>query len=718
MIILADLFRWKEGFVLKAKALGVILAGLVLCAAGPMSASDGKQSNGRDWPAYGGSSAEIRYSPLTQINRTNVSQLGVAWTYDTDDGPGDPQTQPIIIYDVLFGITPKHRVVALNAATGKLLWQFDSGIPGRGPNRGLVYWASGADRRIFAAVRSYVYALNAATGKPIPSFGEGGRIDLRENLGRDPKKQSIVPTTPGVIYKDLLIVGGREPEALPAPPGDIRAYDVRTGQLRWSFHTIPHPGEFGYETWPTDAWTYSGGANNWAGMAVDEKRAIVYVPTGSAASDFYGDDRVGDDLFADTVLALNAATGARIWHFQGVHHDLWDRDFSSPPSLVTVKRNGKLVDAVAQTTKQGWVYLFNRSTGEPLFPVEYRKYPASTVPGEIAATTQPLPVKPAPFARQLLTEDLLTRRTPVAHQWALERFRSLISGGQFMPLSIDKDTVIFPGFDGGAEWGGSAFDPETALLYVNANDLPWFSHLAVDNGGHSGQEVYLANCAVCHGDKMAGAPPQIPSLVGIGERHSPQEIASIIRQGAGRMPSFPNLSRQELAVLLDHLLSGGSKELTTESSVVRPKYRFTGYHKLLDPDGYPAVVPPWGTLNAINLNTGEYAWKVPLGEYPELVEKGMKNTGSENYGGPIVTAGGLVFIAATNYDRKFRAFDKLTGKLLWETTLPMAGNATPATYEVDGRQFVAIYATGGKARHGERSGGVYVAFALPKAAKR
>jgi quinoprotein glucose dehydrogenase len=665
-----------------------------------------------DWAVYGGSPENIHYSSLAQINRANVRQLRVAWTYDTGE-TGGLQTSPIVVAGVLFGITPSQRVFALNAASGKLLWKFDSGLKSTQPDRGLAYWSSGADKRILVGVMNFLYALDATTGKPITAFGRDGRIDLRGDLGRNPEKQSVALTSPGIVYKDMIIVGGRNPETLPAAPGDVRAYDVRTGKLRWSFHTIPHPGEFGYETWPKDAWLHSGAANNWAGMAVDSKRGIVYVPTGSAAFDFYGADRLGDDLFANCLIALNAETGKRIWHFQGVKHDLWDRDFPSPPALLTMNRDGKAVDAVAQTTKQGFVYLFDRVSGKPLFPIDYRNFPPSDVPGEITAPTQPLPLKPAPFARQLLSEDMLTNRTPEAHRWAVERFRKFRSEGQFVPFSVGKDTVVFPGFDGGAEWGGPAVDPQTAIIYVNANEMAWTGALAPNTGEHSPKSIYLSQCGVCHGDNLMGSPPAIPSLVGMGDRLSPQQIAATIKNGKGRMPAFANFDDDQLFALVDFLLSGNSKELTrSESMQPEMKFRFTGYHKFLDPDGYPAISPPWGTLNAINLNTGEYVWKVNLGEYPELAAKGLKNTGTENYGGPIVTGGGLLFIGASDFDRKFRAYDKSTGELLWETTLPFSGNATPATYSTHGRQYVVIAAGGGKDPK-SASGGVYVAFALP-----
>ena len=664
----------------------------------------------QDWPVYGGRSENIHYSPLAQINRKNVKQLEVAWSFDTGER-GGLQTSPIIVDGILYGITPTQKVFALDAATGNLLWKFDSGTKGTQPDRGLAYWSSKQDKRILVGVMNFVYALDAATGKPIPVFGNNGRIDLRDGLGRNPELQSVALTSPASVYKDLIIVGGRLPETLPAPPGDIRAYDVRSGQLRWSFHTIPHPGEFGYDTWPKDAWKYTGGANNWTGMAVDVKRGIVYVPTGSAAFDFYGADRLGDNLFADSLIALNAETGERLWHFQAVKHDLWDRDFPSPPTLVTVKRDGKDVESVAQTTKQGFVYLFERTTGKPLFPIEYRKYPPSTVQGEIAAAEQPLPSAPTAFARQNLTENMLTSRSLEVHQWALEHFRKFRNQGQFVPFSVGQDTLVFPGFDGGAEWGGSAFDPETGILYVNANDIAWTGALAENTGAEpSGRGFYLGQCSVCHRDNMAGSPPEFPSLIGVADRLSRAEITAVIRRGKGRMPGFPSLAEDQLSAVIEYLTTGENKELPASQQM---KYRFTGYHKFLDPEGYPAVVPPWGTLNAINLNTGEYAWKIPLGEYPELAAKGMTKTGTENYGGAIVTAGGLVFIAATNFDKKFRAFDKSSGELLWETTLPFAGNATPATYAVKGLQFVVIAAGGGKDPK-SLSGGVYRAFALPK----
>lgn len=674
---------------------------------------------GRDWPAYGGGPESTRYSRLDQINRENVRRLEVAWTFDTGDAyPGsEMQCNPIIINGRLYATTPKVNVIALDAATGALVWRFDPHegrkVLGKMRNRGLTHWSDGNVARLFVAVRQFLYSLDAATGKPDPAFGHGGRIDLRDGL-RAGEKEMVSLSTPGVVYKDLLIVGSLTNEALPTPPGDVRAFDVRTGALRWTFHTIPRPGEPGHETWPPEAWKYAGAANNWAGMALDAGRGLVFVPTGSAAYDFYGANRAGDNLYANALIALRADTGERVWHFQTVRHDIWDRDLPAPPTLLTVRRDGRAVDAVAQTTKSGYVYLFERETGKPLFPIEYRKVPASDMDGEVTAETQPFPLEPAPFARQWLTSDMLTTRTPEAHRAALARFRTVRSAGQFVP-GTRHGTVIFPGYDGGAEWGGAAYDPETSLLYVNSNEMAWILTL-VDapppaKRRVSGAQLYAKECASCHGRDLGGAPPEFPSLRGIEDRYTRGEIMALLFQGTGRMPSYKRLGSDGVRAIVDYVTRGEQKMVAARGpSPMDMKYLSDGYKKFLDPDGYPAVAPPWGTLNAIDMNTGRYAWKIPLGTYPELAAQGLTDTGSENYGGPLVTAGGLVFIAATSYDRKLRAFDKEDGTLRWETTLPAAGNATPATYEVGGRQFVVIAAGGGKSK--DPPGGSYLAYAL------
>jgi len=679
-----------------------------------------------DWPAYNGSQNGNHYSGLAQIDRSNVAKLKVAWTFDTHE-QGGLQTNPLIVGPMLFAYTPSQKVLALDAASGKVLWTFDPGSQSQQPSRGFSYWSDGKNSILFAGALTNLYALDPATGKLISSFADGGKLDLRKGLTTgDYTKEFAALTTPGVIYKDMIIVGFRAPETEPALRGDIRAFDVRTGALRWTFHTIPLPGEYGYDTWPADAWKVTGAANNWAGMTLDEKRGIVYVPTGSAVNDFYGFDRKGNNLFADTLLALDANTGKRIWHFQGVHHDIWDRDFPAPPALLTVQRDGKTIEALAQTTKQGFVYLFNRVDGTPLFPIEERPYPASDVPGEQTAATQPLPVAPEPYSRQRLTADMLTVRTPESHTWAVEQFKTFRSDGQFVPLSVDKQTVVFPGFDGGAEWGGPAVDPATGVICVNANDIPWTGGLTEEKAGGVGSTIYQRQCALCHGPARQGAPPAFPSLIDVDKRLNDAALASIIHNGKGRMAAFPNIADARLDALIQFLKTGSdsaspeknnsqgsTKGETMGAALQSPgKYRFTGYRKFLDTDGYPAVVPPWGTLNAIDLNTGKYLWKIPLGEYPALAAKGLRNTGTENYGGPVVTAGGLVLIAGTIYDRKIRAFDSRSGELLWQTDLPYAGNATPATYMVEGKQYIVIATSGARDPKGPQ-GAAYVAFALP-----
>lgn len=686
-----------------------------------------------DWSSYGGQPAGDHFSTLTQINRTNVQKLKVAWTYDTGEKVAGFESSPLIIKGTLYAPTPSGKVVALNAATGKPLWTFNPQIQSTQPIRGLTYWSGTGAPRLFAGIMNYLYAINPETGRRITSFGEDGRVDLRKGLGRDYRTQSIALTSPGILYKDLIIVGGRVPETHPAPPGDIRAYDVHTGKLRWDFHTIPHPGEAGYNTWPKGAWKTAGSANNWVGMALDQKRGIVYVPTGSAVFDFYGGDRIGNDLFADSLIALNAETGKRTWSFQDVHHDILDRDLVSPPALVTVERNGRRIDAVEQSTKQGYLYLFNRATGQPLFPIVEKRVPPSTVPGEVASPTQPKPLMPAPYVRQTLTAEDLTDRTPAAHAYALKLFKTFLGGtGPFVPLSLDRQTIVFPGFDGGAEWGGPAVDPRTGVIYVNANEMAWTGGLVRNNSGSGpGAATYAHSCAICHGADRRGSPPAFPSLVGIGSRLTDQQIEQTIAHGKGRMPAFPAIAHSpaDMQQLLRFLKSElpannheepgvhsaaakGSSKNTAASARHNPgSYQFTGYREFLDRDGYPAIKPPWGVLSAIDLNSGKYLWTIPLGEYPKLASTGMKNTGSENYGGPIVTAGGVLFIGATIFDNKIRAFDSSTGRLLWQSDLPGAGAATPATYTADGRQFIVIAAAASK--FAAPSEAEYVAFALP-----
>lgn len=683
----------------------------------------------RGWSAYKGGYDSIQYSGLAQINRDNVKNLQVAWKLDVGGAfaGSEMQCNPIVIDGVIYLTSPTINVIAADAATGQEIWRFDP-HDGRRPlghyrNRGLSYWSDGMQRRIFVGAGNFLYALDARTGKLAAGFGQQGRVDLREGLDRDPNTQTVQLSTPGVVYRDLLIIGSNTPEILPAAYGDIRAFDVRTGKIRWVFHTIPRPGEFGYDTWPKDAWQHVGSANSWGGLSLDEARGIVYVPTGSAAFDYYGGNRAGDNLFANTLLALDAKTGARRWHFQTVHHDIWDRDLPTAPSLITVSREGKQIDAVAQPTKGGHVFVFDRDSGAPLFPIEERPVITAGVPGETLSRTQPFPLKPRPFGRQVFTEDMVTDRTPAAREAVLSRFRAMKSGGQFIPMS-EEGTILLPGIDGGAEWGGAAWDPETGLLYVNANDVPWYVRIGERPPrarASSGRDVYTRECAACHGGDRRGTG-EFPSIVDIGKHYSDWEVIGFVARGSGRMPGFSHLSWEEIHAVASYVTSGKDQAVSAGSarsqSPYALRYMLGEIQKFQDPEGYPGIKPPWGTLSAIDMNTGEYAWQIPLGEYPELAAKGLKETGTENYGGLVVTAGGLVFIGATIFDKKFRAFDKRTGELLWETSLPASAHATPAVYEVNGRQFVTIAAGGGKDKrpgnnYGESGASVYVAFALP-----
>jgi quinoprotein glucose dehydrogenase len=631
----------------------------------------------------------------------------VAWTYDTKDAfqGSEMQSNPVIVDGVLYAMTPKQHAFALDAATGQELWRFDpTGGNFTGPRiryRGVVVH----DGRVYFNYRYRLFAIDAKTGEKAPGWGnDSGWVDLRAGLGRPVEGLSVSASTPGVVYKDMLIIGTSVPEALPSAPGDVRAYDVKTGALRWSFHTIPHPGERGHETWPPNAWQYAGGANAWSGVTVDQQRGMVFFATGSASFDFYGANRLGDNLFANSIVALDANTGTYRWHLQGLKHDLWDRDFPAAPTLVTVTRDGRRVDAVAQITKTGHVWLLERETGQELFPSEWKAMPRADLDGEVAADSQRFPTLPPPFARQQLTEEGLTNRTPEARGAALKVFRENPTPHPFTTPNR-KGLIIFPGVDGGGEWGGPAFDPETGMLYVNSNEMAWVVKMVP----REEKSLFGAFCAECHG---AANTPRAPTLNGVGRRLTRDAIVRAIRDGTGRMPGFAVvLDTAGVEALADQLLTGKPAQGSPAKYPGFSKYRNTVFDIFLDHEGYPGVAPPWGTLNSIDLNKGTIVWTIPFGEYPKLAAQGLTNTGTDNYGGAIVTQNGLLIIAATTYDNKIRAYDKANGKLLWEAQLPAAGNATPATYMVNGKQYIVIACGGGK--NDAPSGGTYVAFALP-----
>ena len=704
---------------MKIKTTIALLVGTIFFLNSTVKIKNTTTDGNGDWADYLGGADRNHYSELTQINPENVANLKIAWTYSTADS-GQMQVNPLIIDGILYGVTPSVQAFALDAATGKEIWTFGEKLKDwASTSRGVAFWTDGTEKRILHTIGSKLYCLDAKTGKPIPSFGDNGHIDLHDGLPEIAKNKFVISNTPGTVFEDLIVMPLRLSEGADAAPGDIRAFNVKTGKLAWTFHTIPYPGEAGYETFPPNAYKNEevGAANNWAGMSVDKKRGILYVPTGSAGYDFYGGKRLGSNLYANCLLALNARTGERLWHFQTTHHDMWDRDLPAPPNLITVKKGGKMIDAVAQVTKQGQVFVFDRVTGVPIFPIKETKAPKSKLNGEVAWKTQPVPTKPKPFARQAhdLTEKDIN---PYAENRAelISRLKTYKTKRFSAPSA--EGTVIFPGFDGGAEWGGAAADPNDGILYVNSNEMAWILTMiqtpSEDALAHLplGERIYTVSCSACHGADRKGNPlSNFPSLVNIGKKKDREAINKIVANGKGMMPGFANLSADEKQAVTDFVLDLEKKEVgavaTSTTKTPYIPYKSTGYNKFLDNKGHPAIAPPWGTLNAINLNTGEYIWQIPLGNEPNFNQKG---TGTENYGGPVVTASGLLFIAATK-DGMFRAFDKKTGKLLWETMLPAAAFATPSTYQVGGKQYIVLACGGTKL--GTKKGNQYVAFALP-----
>lgn len=695
----------------------ILRTGILFCFCLIFLACSEKKKEYREWSDYLGGPDRNHFTTLSRISPENVGNLKMAWSWSAPDS-GQMQMSPVIYDGKLFGVTAGLRAFALDAARGKQVWIFGEPVKEWfGTSRGVALWKGSDHARVFFTSGPSVWCLDASTGKPITTFGDNGKIDLHLGLPENAQKKFVTSSTPGTIFENLIIMPLRTSEGSDAVPGDVRAFDVITGKLAWSFHTIPYPGEAGYEAWENpDAWKNinTGAANNWSGMAVDTKSGILFVPTGSAAPDFYGGKRKGANLYANCLLALDARTGKRIWHYQFIHHDIWDRDPPAPPNLITINRDGKKIEAVAQVTKQGYIFVFERSTGKPLFDIEEKPFPASTLEGEQAWATQPVPVKPAPFARsadQLTEADI----SPYAEnrEELLQIFRAS-DRRLFAPPALNP-VLLLPGYDGGAEWGGAGADPDAGILYVNSNEMAWLLQMepsANTAAMTKGASVYSNKCITCHQPDRLGIPASgFPSLVDIGKRKSRKDIDKIITNGKGMMTGFPQLTADEKTALIDFLTGVEKQEpgATAPDPAAMP-YRHTGYNKFLDNNGLPGISPPWGTLNAIDLNSGNYLWKVTYGETPSLKAKGFPATGSESYGGPVVTANGLLFIAGTK-DELFRAIDRHTGKILWETNLPAAAFATPATYEAGGKQFVAI-ACGGE-KLGAKKGNRVVAFALP-----
>ncbi len=655
------------------------------------------------WHRSHGDNAGTRYSALDQINRANVTNLEVAWIYHSKDASNNLQCNPIIVHDIMIAPTPGRFVVGINAATGDEIWRFKP--DGRPAFRGLIYWpgASGAPERVLFCAGKYLYALNPLAGASITNFGEDGRALLPGKTQGDFGAATAGPT----IFQNIIVIPGFEK--------DVWGMDAATGKYLWTFHTVPQPGEFGYDTWDH---TESYGANCWSGMCMDDVRGIAYVTTGSPKPNFIGVTHRGDNLFANCLIAIDARTGKRLWHYQEIPHDIWDQDIPSPPLLTTITRDGKRVDVVSVSTKIGETLLFDRVTGKPIFPIRLRRAPTSDLPGEVTAPYQPDPELPERISKMEFTPDDITDRTPEAQEFVASHVKSTTTGF-FRPASLGRPN-LYIGMDGGAEWSGACVDPNNGLLYISVNHAAWLISLFRDDDPPDdpdapktrGQIVFEAACAQCHGKNRMGigvAPP----LRGLRFRLSEEAITKQVRLGKNGMPANTALSGADLKALIDYLLLRDRPIPANQENSERPHYSFTGYPHFLDNDGYPAIKPPWGTLDCLNLNTGKILWAVPLGEYPELAAQGVPKTGTENYGGPIVTAGGLVFCSGTR-DAKIRAFDKDTGAELWSAKLPWVGSAPPATYQVNGRQYIVTASTGNKMGKSTEYGDAYVAFALPK----
>ena len=697
----------------------------------------------KEWDVYAGGKERQSYSPLQQIDTNNVKDLKIAWTYHTKDAEKSSQiqTNPLIINGVLYGTSPQLKLFAADAATGKEKWIFDpmptilaenAGKASFGINvcRGIaIHKGKNNENLIFYTAGSSLFCINSATGKPVPTFGKGGRISLYDNLEtyRDISHLRVTATSAGMIYKDLIIMGSSLSELEESAPGHIRAYDVYTGKIKWMFKTIPDPGQLGYDTWEDpEAYKFVGSANAWGGFSMDEERGILYASTGTANADYYGGKRRGDNLFGNSILALDAATGKYIWHFQAIHHDIWDWDFPNAPALLTVKKDGKKIDALVQTSKQGYIYLLDRVTGKPIYPiVETPVTATSELEGEQPSPTQPIPTVIPAFARQSLTESDLNKNIPdSSYQELKKRFYSYKGGKMFIPPSI-QGTLVFPGLTGGGEWGGPSVDPESGILYINANELPWIVTIQdnrlkkVENTAQvnleAGKFLYTQNCQGCHGVDLKGSG-NFPALLDLNKRYKEADFKNLITSGRRMMPAFKNLTEADKTAIASYLLNIESKQKDKYTPVVKkihpfydPPYSLAGIKQFLTLEGYPGINPPWGTLQAIDLNNGKVVWKQTLGDHPDMKAKGI-HSGTENWGGSVVTAGGLVFIAATS-DEMFRAYNKKTGKLLFETKLPAGGFATPAVYSIKGKQYVVIACGGGRMK--TKASDTYVAFTLP-----